>query len=74
MSMPASMPPTTFVEATYAPVINYGNQGYSNSAEVTMIPQLSAPAQPHDLRVSTFLNLNGLCLPHIILPDMYLCR
>ena len=54
--VPTSAAPT--VEAAYAPVMNY-NQGYCNSAEVTMIPQHAVVA-PHDLRVSVFFHLHGL--------------
>ena len=59
----------TTMEAPYAPVINY-NQGYCNSAEVTMIPQHTVVA-PHDLRVSVFFSLLGLLLPILLqMPTM----
>ena len=68
VNLPTSRPmpvSNTVVEAIYPPMVNNYNQGYCNSAEVTMIPQQGAPAT-HDLRVSIFFLLFFKYLPSFL--------
>ena len=70
--VPTSGSGATTLEAAYAPVINY-NQGYCNSAEVTMIPQHTVVA-PHDLRVSSHFTIFIWPVSAHLFADTYYCR